>query len=337
VKRLKGLVLAVLWLAAAGLFALGAAGLVSGVGGAPGTPARAELTSAGDRAIAPGLAAATEDLQALADALAGLGDSARTALTAVIATDTTLLASSVDEGTVKLGGILDRTTTLRRSLLGLPGVSADSVDPLPPAAAVSLSAPTRERFRTVLQALDVMIGLPVDWARFSSGALAAQRLTTSLLDHDTATADAAGLGRTGDYAGALAGLDTSDRLVADARRLRTILANNVDVTTLDEWLDRNADYDVALRELYTALQASDGRVTDEVREAFDAEQAARERLPPDTRGLTIILAEIARGGMNEAAIGIEHARAELDSAIAASTAIEAAPSAAPASSPSPTS
>jgi hypothetical protein len=336
VRRLRGLVLAVLWLAAAGLFALGAAGLVAGVGGLPGTPAREELTSAGDRAIAPGLAAATTDLQALSDALAGLGDSARTALTAVVATDTSLLASSVDEGTVKLGGILDRTTALRRSLLGLPGVSADAVDPLTPASAISMSAATRARFSTILDALDVTAGLPVDWARFSGSALAAQRLTTLLLDHDVVTADAAAKGRVGDYEAALAGLDRSDQLVADARRLRNILANNVDVTTLDEWLDRNADYDVALRDLYSALQASGGRVTDEVRAAFDAEQAARERLPPDTRGLTIILAEIARGGMNEAAIGIEHARATLDTAIEAATAIEAgpSPSLAPSASPS---
>ena len=41
----------------------------------------------------------------------------------------------------------------------------------------------------------------------------------------------------------------------------TQLARTVDVVTLDEWLDRSARYDVALRDLYAALVDSDGRVT----------------------------------------------------------------------------
>ena len=40
-----------------------------------------------------------------------------------------------------------------------------------------------------------------------------------------------------------------------------------------------------------------------------AEAEARAQLPPDTRGLVIIMAEIGRGGMNRAVIAIEEARA----------------------------
>ena len=72
----------------------------------------------------------------------------------------------------------------------------------------------------------------------------------------------------------------------------------VDVAVLDEWLDRNAAYDVALRDLYAALDGVGGRVTDDVRDAIDAEQAAKERLPADSRGLILIMSEIGRGGMN---------------------------------------
>ena len=56
-------------------------------------------------------------------------------------------------------------------------------------------------------------------------------------------------------------------------------------------------------------------VTDAVKEAIAAEQRAKERLPPDTRGLVVIMAEIAQGGMNQAVIAIEGAKGRLTAAI----------------------
>jgi hypothetical protein len=91
--------------------------------------------------------------------------------------------------------------------------------------------------------------------------------------------------------------------------------NTVDVSVLDEWIKRNADYDVALRKLYTAISKVGGKVTEATRAAVKAEAEARKRLPPDTRGLVIIMAEIGRGGMNGAVIAIEEARAKLTDAI----------------------
>jgi len=104
---------------------------------------------------------------------------------------------------------------------------------------------------------------------------------------------------------------------------RAILARTAEVTTLDEWLRRNERYDLALRTLYEALIASDGRVNDEVRAAFSEETAARADLPPDTRGLVLIIAEAGRGGLNNAVIDIETLRGRLFEAIEAST--EASP------------
>jgi hypothetical protein len=328
VRRLSRLLLAVLWLAAAGVIALGTAGIVAGVGGSPGTNARPELTWAGDQAIDPGLAAATADLEDLSNSVAGLSDDARVALTALVATDLDLLSSSVDEGALKLDEIVERTNALRSDMLALPGVVPDARGPLPPSVGLTLGSDAQERFRTIWDALDVTSNLQVDWARFTGSSIAASRLTTLLANHDEATAAAASEGRAGRYAEALAGLDISDRIVADARQLRDQLANTVDVVTLTEWIDRNAEYDAALRALYASLQASGGRVTDEVRAAFTAEQEARERLPADTRGLTIILAEVARGGMNEIAIGVEDARVRLLDATEAAAA-QAVPSASP--------
>ena len=56
-------------------------------------------------------------------------------------------------------------------------------------------------------------------------------------------------------------------------------------------------------------------MTPATRAAIKAEADARARLPPDTRGLVIIMAEIGRGGMNGAVIAIEEARAKLADAI----------------------
>ena len=135
--------------------------------------------------------------------------------------------------------------------------------------------------------------------------------------HDTQVTEAAALGRAARYADAMARLDDADATIKASRALRNQLSNSVDVTVLDEWLDRNAAYDVALRELYVAYSRVGSVVTDALRDAIAAEAKARENLPPDTRGLVVIMAEIGRGGMNGAVIAIEEARGRLTAALAA--------------------
>jgi hypothetical protein len=141
-------------------------------------------------------------------------------------------------------------------------------------------------------------------------------LTRLLADHDAAAAEAARLGRRAAYGQALEQLGRAEASLVDASALRDALANTADVSVLDEWLARNRALDVALRDLYTALRASGGSVTDAVRTAAEAERTAQQRLPPDTRGLVVIMADIARGGLNQAVIGIEQARGRLDAAVA---------------------
>ena len=119
------------------------------------------------------------------------------------------------------------------------------------------------------------------------------------------------------YEDAIAGLDGADATILAARSLRTQLSNTVDVTVLDEWLDRNAAYDVALRNLYAEYARVGNTVTQALRDAIAAEAEARRQLPPDTRGLVVIMAEIGRGGMNGAVIAIEQARGRLTAAIGA--------------------
>jgi hypothetical protein len=325
VTRIRALALAVGWLVAALLFSLGAAGIATGIGGQPGTVERPELTSTGDDAIRPGLAAAAEDLQALADRVDALGNQARIALAALAGTDRDMLSNAADAGTEVMNGVSGQTDALRARLLALPGVAADAGDPLPPSTELILGRYVRDRFGLIYGALAAADDLPGEWIRFTTGSLSAQGLTTVLLDHDTSTADAARLGADARYADALTQLDQSDSLIALAKGARDRLANTVDVLTLTEWIDRNAAYDGALRDLYDALRRSKGKANDEVRDAYTAEQAARERLPADTRGVVVIMGEVARGGLNQAAIAIEDVRTQLEDAIAAVDAVATSP------------
>ena len=97
------------------------------------------------------------------------------------------------------------------------------------------------------------------------------------------------------------------------------MSASVDVSVLTTWIDRNAAYDTALRKVYTLLVASKGKVTKPVQDAYDALKVATAGLPGDTRGLVIIMSDIARGGLNEAVISIEEAKGRLSDAVDAFT------------------
>jgi hypothetical protein len=140
-------------------------------------------------------------------------------------------------------------------------------------------------------------------------------MSTALAEHDRLVGQAIDRGRLAKYADALKLIDAAEAELDTARGIRNQLVNTVDVTVLDEWIARNADYDVALRKLYDAISKVGKKVTPATRAAVKAEAAARARLPPDTRGLVVIMAEIGRGGMNGAVIAIEEARAKLADAI----------------------
>ncbi len=309
--RIREASLAALWILAAALFALGAAGLVGAVGAVPGTPGRAELTWAGDRAIAPGLEAATSLAERLSRKVDDLGAAGRAALAALVARDRDLLARTLDEGTRLAADVEAATAELRSEVRSLPGLAGSAPDPLPPTSELVLGAEQRRAVELLLEAARLTADLDRIWAELAGGALPAMELMGLLEEHDTSTAAAAAEGRAERYADAIATLDRSAKLLAAARGLRDELATRADVTVLDEWLDRNAAYDAALRALYDALRRSGGRVTEAVRDAFAAERTAKERLPPDTRGLVVIMAEIARGGLNQAVIAIEEAKGSL--------------------------
>ncbi len=300
--------LALAWLACAVLLALGSAGIVAGLSRPPGSPARSELTWAADRAIAPGLAAARTDLVGLASDVDRLGLEGRGALAALLARDPSLVDPAIAAGTTLVRSIDDRTSALGLELAALPGVGGSMDGRFGPA--------TIATYDGIEAALGTTAGLAQSWATLTAGSGAAMELVDRLQQHDVAAAEAASLGSRASYPAALERRAAAAAALGAASELRDRLQNTADVSTLDEWLSRNEALDAALRQLYTALRDSNGTVTPAVRAAVAAERAAQQRLPPDTRGLVVIMADVARGGLNQAVIAIEQAKGELAAAIA---------------------
>ena len=306
-RTLRLALVAILWLLIAAVIAIGGAGLVAATKNEPGTASRAELTAAGDAAASPGLDRAESGLQGLTADVQHLGELGRDGLGALVDSNFGNLDQTVADGQALAASIEDRSAAIRADLTQLPGTG--------PNEALTWSPETRRRRDVALAALDATQGLEGGWIKLAAGATTASKLTTLLTDHDTIAGQAATSGRAAKYSAALATLATAEAKLDEAKALRDILSNTIDVTTLTQWIDRNAEYDAALKRLYRATVAAKGRLTDELKAAAIGERRAHDLLPANTSGLVIILAEIARGGLNQAVIGIEQARAQLQAAV----------------------
>lgn len=245
----------------------------------------------------------------LSGAIGSLNEQARVILASLASNEAEPVDTATAMGTALVADIEARTERIQEALDAVPIVGTQ-------AAEYELTPATGERYASYLGGLASTRGVTEAWTRLTVASLSASRMSTLLAAHDEAVVAAAEEGRRAAYDRALGHLDDADAAIADARTLRDSLAATVDVTTLDEWLDRSRAYDVALRALYVAVQRADGRVTTAVREAMRKEEAAKARLPPDTRSLVLIMSDIGRGGMNASAIAIEQAHADLEEALA---------------------
>lgn len=314
----RRLAVRVAWLGVAVLISLGVAGIAAAMTRAPGTAARAELTWPGDAAARPVLAAAETSLRALQEEVAALGSLGRLAVTALSAADQDAINDAVAEGTVQLERVEAAVATYRTNLEAVPGIGTrDEV--------IRLSQDLRDRYDVLVATVRETDDLASDWRVLTQEALNAGRLSGLLQDHDRVAGEAVQAGSGAEYGRALQALDVASERLDAAGELRDALAERLDVTTLDRWLERNDAYDNALRELYGALRDSGGAVNQRVRDAVAAERAARERLPEDTRALVIIMAEVARGGLNQAVISIEETRGALGEALIALQGLSASP------------
>lgn len=301
---MRQIAFAIAWLVAVLVIALGAAGIVAGMDAPATTGSYPWQTARDDALVGERLDAITAQLEAVSFELDELGIQARGALSALVANDQARAATALETGDGLVADIREQSLAIGLALSDVPLIGT-------PAADYRLGPAVRDRHARLVAALAETRGLDQAWARLAVGSASASQLSGLLATHDETVLKAAAKGRDADYTGALKILDDADELIADSRALRNRLANTVDVSTLDEWLDRSEGYDVALRALYDALRKSEGRVTATVRAAMTDERKARDRLPPDTRGLVVIMAEIGRGGMNGAVIAIEQARGEL--------------------------
>ena len=310
---MRHILLALAWLAAVVVIALGAAGLLAGLDTPATAGSRPWLTARDDAPVTAQLDAITADLVTVSERLDELGVQARGALSALVANDPGRAATALDAGDAIIADITSRSAAIGKALAAVPLIGTT-------AAEYRLAPEVRARHARLSAALVDTRGLEGAWASLAIGSAAATRLSNLLAAHDETVVAAAKQGRDAEYAKALEVLAGATAAISDARRLRDQLAKTVDVAVLDQWLERSGGYDVALRDLYTALDKSGGKVNNAVRAAMAAEEKAKDRLPPDTRSLVIIMAEIGRGGMNNAVISIEQARGQLADALAEPTA-----------------
>ena len=305
---MRSVLAALAWLAIVIVISLGAAGLATGLDQVPGTSGPVELTAEGDAEVVPLLDDAETGFEALADQVEQLGIQARGALAALNGVDPAITATAIATGDGLVADIERRTDALRASLAAVPYVGEQD-------AGLRVSEHVVARHAALVVALDATDGLDASWDRLSVGAVSASRMSALLAEHDRLMGVAVERGRVAKYGEALKLIDQAEAQLADARTLRDQLAKTVEVAVLDEWIKRNATYDVALRDLYTAIPKVGKKVTAATRAAVKAEAAARAQLPPDTRALVVIMADIGRGGMNGAVIAIEEARASLADAL----------------------
>jgi len=268
---------------------------------------RPELYARAEAALAPGLAAITIDLEALQVQAERLATTSRRALVDLAARDAEAVSGDLDAGDAIVLEVGTLATRVDAALRRLPyGVASDRLGPR-----------MQARLVAVVDAVDAVRPLAGDWGRLSGAAVPAISITSHLEQHDVTAFEATQEGAAGRYAAALERLTGATAELDAAQVIRDRLAQSVDTSTLDAWIERNRTYDAALVRLYTALEVSPDHATPEILAAFAEVEAAQKLLPPDTRALIVIIGDLAQGGLNQAAIAVEEARGALTAAVAA--------------------
>lgn len=320
---LGGAIRGAMWGGLLVVLAAGAAGLAGVAWHAPGSPARAELTSAGDAALGARLDVARADLELIATDLEQLADEAKVALEDVSSPDATRIEATLLRGDALATAIEARSATLRRSLADLPGAEPD--------APMRYSNALLVRRSAVLAAIEASSGLAGSWQTVAARARDTARLTSLINQHDSTVVNAIqhalngnSAENRGEFKKAVDTIDEALVVMDTIKTLRARLVSSED-TILDEWIERTSAYDLALQHLYAALVKSRGRVTVEVQSARREEREAFDRLPPDRRTILVIIGEVTRNGLIQAVLAIDDAHGRLDEAL-----IEVAASAPPA-------
>ncbi len=306
-RAISSLVRAVVWLAIAAVLALGAGGIAVAADRPPGDDSRPELTARADRAVQARLDSLRDEIDEIDEDVERLSRAGRGALIDLSERDVDGLVGQLDAGNELVARIDSNASEIRGVLLALP-YRPDSP---------RLGEGMRARLESLQRLVDGAGPLGDTWTVLAARSAPAVQLIGLLQEHDIHTVAAARLGTREQYAAALEELAQSFTALERAERVRDALARNADVDTLDQWLERSRGYDEALQALYEILAENGGVFSDEAREAFEDVERAQELLPPDTRALVVIMAEVAQGGLNQTVIAIETARGTVASARAA--------------------
>lgn len=302
---LVSLLRAAVWLLAGLAISAGAGGVVQGAAHPPGDASRPELTAREDALMAPRIAAFRTGIVSLQQQVGQLSDLGRTALVELRARDSDKLTAALDAGDQVVLASEGYASELAQAFQALPYGPASE----------AIGEATRERLATIDGAFHAVSPVASDWAAVSARAVPAMRLMDLLTQHDQETFAAAELGSAGKYGQALAALKAPLATLDQAQAIRDQLAaSGTDTSTIDAWIGANRTYDLALQKVYQLLAASHGRVTAALRSAIVALDAAKAALPPDTRGLVVIVGDIAQGGLSQALVDIDAARGSLTQA-----------------------
>jgi hypothetical protein len=302
---------AIAWLALSAALALGGAGLVGELTHPPGGANREELTYPGDALLKAQLDDASDRLRQIASNVDQLSTDAKSALEDLASTDPAALQKALEHGSSIAVVLTGATTDLRNGLAGLPGDEPDAL--------IRFSNATLVRRAAILAALDAAGGLADQWEQITGRSVDAGRLTALLQDHDKTVAAAIALGLDKclcKFADAVTILTNAKATLAEITLLKGSFSSGSEVTVLDAWLVSHVRYDAALNALYAALARSGGKTNLTVQAAYREEKIARGLLPSDNRSLIVIVAEFARGGLNQAVLAIEDASGRIDAALA---------------------
>ncbi len=296
----------VAWLVMLLIVGIAGAGLILTLDHAPTEDGRPELTARGARIVEPRLAAIDADMLQAAAAGNDIAAAGRETLTRLRSLDTPRVAAALTAGDAAVADLAvarDRIAAARATLL-------DGTTP------AGLPAEDRVRIGAIDSAIAAVGEFPGYWDQVRFAASGPQELVDDLAAHDARVVAATDSGRAGEWADALARLSDASRFLALAQAVRaTAHQQGLDVTTLDDLLDRLATYDTALSDLYTALQASGGQTTTGSAAAEARVNAAQAELPEDQTAMLVIISDVAGPTITPTLLSIESARGALEAAL----------------------
>ena len=223
--------------------------------------------------------------------------------------------AAIEAGNALVADLIVRTAGLRGDLASVPYVGTPTAGLVVSEAVIDAACRARLRARRDR-------GLDADWARLTAGSVAATRMSGCLAAHDRLIGEAVAKGRLAKYDEAIPLIDQAAIQISAARDQRNDLVQTVDVSVLDEWLDRNGAYDVALQgSVHGHRRGGQEGHQEDASRGQGRGGGPREAATGSVRLSSIIMADIGRVGMNGAVIGIEEARAALTEAIDAADAV----------------